>query len=58
MHYVFYGAGALVNLLADGLTSKILAVAVLVIGGLIIYGVLSLVTGAANRDDIRRVLRR
>ncbi|MBT3991218.1 MAG: murein biosynthesis integral membrane protein MurJ [Rhodospirillaceae bacterium] len=55
---VFYGAGALVNLLADGLTSKILAVAVLVIGGLIIYGVLSLVTGAANRDDIRRVLRR
>ena len=55
---VYYGADALKMMLESGLSSKIFAVAILVSGGLILYGGLSLVLGAASRQDVDRLLRR
>lgn len=55
---VYFGADALKMMLESGLSSKIFAVAILVSGGLILYGGLSLLFGAASRQDVDRLLRR
>ena len=55
---VFYGAVALVDLPGQSLISNIFAVALLVSGGLVVYGGLSLLFGAASRDDLTRILPR
>ena len=55
---VFYGAVALADLPGQSLISNIIAVALLVSGGLVVYGGLSLLFGAASRDDLARILPR
>ncbi|HJO87003.1 MAG TPA: lipid II flippase MurJ, partial [Rhodospirillales bacterium] len=55
---VFYGAVALADLPGQSLISNIIAVALLVSGGLVVYGGLSLLFGAASRDDLTRILPR
>jgi putative peptidoglycan lipid II flippase len=44
--------------LAGGLGLRIAALALLVAGGLILYGLAALLSGAARRDDLNRLLRR
>jgi hypothetical protein len=55
---VFYGAVALADLPGQSLISNIIAVTLLVSGGLVVYGGLSLLFGAASRDDLARILPR
>jgi len=55
---VYYGAASLAELLEESLISNIIAIAILVGGGLVIYGALSLLFGAASRDDLSRLLGR
>ena len=55
---LYGGLQALDTLLAGSLTERITVLAILVIGGLLVYGVLALVMGMATKDDLRRALNR
>ncbi len=55
---LYGGLQALDTLLARSLTERITVLAILVIGGLLVYGVLALGMGMATKDELRRALNR
>ncbi len=55
---LYGGMIALGDLLHAGIGQKIIAVALLVVGGLAVYGLASLLTGAASKEDLSRFLKR
>ena len=55
---LYGGLQALDTLLAGSLTERITVLAILVIGGLLVYGVLALGMGMATKDELRRALNR
>ena len=55
---LWFAAEALSNALAGPLVAKVGALALLVAGGLTLFGVLALLFGAVRRDDLSRAFRR
>ncbi len=59
MGAALYGSTiALNDLLQAGIGLRIMAVALLVVGGLAVYGLTALLTGAATKEDLARILNR
>jgi len=55
---LFGGLHVLKTMLAGDLPERIAALALLVVGGLFVYGILALVMGMASKADLRRALNR
>jgi putative peptidoglycan lipid II flippase len=55
---LFAATAALQPLLAAGPSARVIALAVLVVGGLLLYAALALLFGAADRDDLARLVPR
>jgi putative peptidoglycan lipid II flippase len=55
---LWFSAPALAAWLEAGLSLRIIALALLVAGGLAVYGLAALLCGAARREDLQRILRR